>query len=114
MFGTWLKRRKALHSPSVFESPVQEGVSKGIQVAEGLFGVHREGIAGDDTFCVSIHEGSETVSGWLWSNPASREVLFNQIPEDTVSPSSTSSTSSTSSIYKHNVKHGCTFVKNLT
>lgn len=61
-------------------SPVEKSISKNVQVAEGFFGVHGEGIARDDPFHLSIHESSEAVSGGLWPNSASRKVFFYEIP----------------------------------
>lgn len=62
-------------------SPVQKSISKRVEVAEGLFRIHREGIARDDSFHLSVHESSEAVSGWLWPNSATRKIFFYEIPE---------------------------------
>lgn len=62
-------------------TPVQESVSKRIKVAEGLLGIHCQGIARDDSFDVSVHERSEAVSGWLWPNSAARKIFVYEIPE---------------------------------
>lgn len=69
------------HSPSTFPSPVQKCISKRVEVAEGLFRVHCEGIARDDSFHLSVHECSEAVSGWLWPNSTPGKILFYEIPE---------------------------------
>lgn len=68
--------------PSVsVDSPVQKSISKKVEVAKGHFPIHCEGIARDDSFHLSIHDGSEAVRGWLWSNSATRKILLYEIPE---------------------------------
>lgn len=78
-------RRKILwifYASLSFFLPVEKRISKWVQVAKGLFGVHCEGIPGNDSLPWSIHEGSEAVSGWLWSHSATRKVLLYEIPVD--------------------------------
>lgn len=67
-----------LHLPS----PVQKSVPKGVEVAEGLFGIHCERVARDDSLHLSVHDGSEAVGGRLRSNSAAREVLLQEVPEE--------------------------------
>ncbi|KAF3848031.1 hypothetical protein F7725_021059 [Dissostichus mawsoni] len=64
----------------------EKSVSKRVEVAKGLFGVHCEGISRDDAFHLSVHEGSEAVCGWLWSYSAAKEILFYEIPDTDPSP----------------------------
>lgn len=66
--------------PCERSSPVQKRISKRVEVAKGLFRVHREGISRDDSLDFSIHEGSEAVGGWLRPNSATKKILLYEIP----------------------------------
>lgn len=62
------------------DPPVQKRIPKGVKVAKWFFWIHCEGISRDDSLRLSIHEGTEAVSGWLGSNSASRKILLYEIP----------------------------------
>lgn len=61
-------------------SPVQEGVPKGVELPERLFGVHYQSIARNGTLVFTVHHRNEAVGGGLGSNPHPWEVLLQQIP----------------------------------
>lgn len=91
---------KAEHWQKVrFLSPVQKSISKRVEVAKGLFRIHCEGIARDDSFHLSIHECSEAVSGRLWPNSATGKILLYEIPEGTTTTITDIATPNTSVQY---------------
>lgn len=61
-------------------SPVQEGVPKGVELPERLFGVHHQSIARDGALVLTVHHRYEAVGGGLRSYPHPWEVLLQQIP----------------------------------
>lgn len=65
----------------VLYSPVQEGVSEGVEIAEGFVGVNDESVAWDNPLHLTVHDGCETVGGRLWPYPASWDILLQQIPD---------------------------------
>lgn len=66
--------------PQHLDSPVQEGIAKGIELSEGFLGIHHQGVAGDDPLYVSLHHRYEGISGRLRPNPHAWEILFQQVP----------------------------------
>lgn len=61
-------------------SPVQEGVPKGVELPEGLFGVHHQSVARDGALVLAVHHRDEAVGGGLRSDPHPWEVLLQQVP----------------------------------
>jgi len=68
---------RVLRSPQIL--PVEECVSKSVQLSEGLLGVNHQGVAGNDTFCVAVHHGNEGIRGGLRADPHSRKILLQQV-----------------------------------
>lgn len=64
---------------TVIVSPVEKGVSEGVELPEGFLGVDHQGIARDQPLCVSMHHCNEGVCGGLWPDPHSREILLQQV-----------------------------------
>lgn len=60
----------------LFLLPVQKRVSEWVKVAKWFFWIHRDGVPRNDSLLLSIHECSETISGWLWPNSAARELFL--------------------------------------
>lgn len=73
-----IKKRKDLGGGG--SSPVQEGVPKGVELPERLFGVHHQSIARDGALVLTVHHRYEAVGGGLRSYPHPGEVLLQQIP----------------------------------
>lgn len=61
-------------------SPVEEGVSEGVELAEGFVGIHYEGVSRNEPLHVSMHDSGEAVSGGLRPYTTPWDVLFQQIP----------------------------------
>lgn len=60
--------------------PVEERVSKGVELPEGLVGVHHQRVAGDHPLAVAVHHRDEAVRGGLGSDAHAREVLLQEVP----------------------------------
>lgn len=61
--------------------PVEECVSKSVQLPERLLGVDDQSVAGYDPLCVPVHHCDEGIRGGLGANPHAREVLLQQVAE---------------------------------
>lgn len=62
------------------DSPVQEGIAKGIELSEGFFWIYHQGIPRNDPLHISLHYCYEGISGRLRPNPHAWEILFQQVP----------------------------------
>lgn len=62
-------------------SPVKEGVTKIVELAERFVGVHDKSIAWDHPLNIAVHDSSETVSCRFRPSSTSWVVLFKKIPE---------------------------------
>lgn len=60
--------------------PVEEGVSKCVELPEGFSGVNHQGIAGDDSLIFAIHHCDEAIGGRLWTDPHPWKILLQQVP----------------------------------
>lgn len=74
------KKQSTRPTPQHPDSPVQEGIAKGIELSEGFLRIHHQGVAGDDPLYVSLHHRYEGISGRLGPNPHAWEILFQQVP----------------------------------
>lgn len=59
--------------------PVQESISKRVQLPEGLLGVDHQSVPGDDSFGVAVHHRDERIRGGLWANAHSGKILLQQV-----------------------------------
>lgn len=57
-------------------APVEKSVSKWVELAERLVGIHNEGIPWDDPLHLPMHDGGEAVSGGFRTHPAARNILL--------------------------------------
>ena len=59
--------------------PVEECVSKCVQLSEGLLGVNHQSVSGNDSLGVAVHHRNEGIRGGFGADPHSRKILLQQV-----------------------------------
>lgn len=59
--------------------PVEECISKRVQLSEGLLGVDHQSVARYDSFRVAVHHRDEGICGGFRADPHSRKILLQQV-----------------------------------
>lgn len=67
------------HTHTQVRLPVEECVSKRVELSEGLLGVDHQSVAGDDSFGVAVHHRDEGIRGGFGADPHAGEILLQQV-----------------------------------
>ena len=59
--------------------PVEECISKRVQLPKRFFGVNYQGIAGHNAFCTAVHHRDERICCGFRADPHSGKILLQQV-----------------------------------